>query len=165
MIKPNAYMNIGKIITEIEKNFQLANLKLFRMSVSDAEEFYGEHKGKSFFPTLIEFMTSDYVVGMELVAPEAIKKWRDLIGPTNSLTAKEKAPNSLRALYGIDGTKNACHGSDAPETAKRELDFVFSSHSKLRVILNSHSPQLSYTTVHSVSFTHTSSKIGTSERS
>ena len=30
-------------------------------------------------------MTSDFVVGMELVADNAILKWRKLIGPTNSL--------------------------------------------------------------------------------
>jgi hypothetical protein len=33
-------------------------------------------------------MTSDYAVGMELVAQDAIKKWRTFIGPTNSLKAK-----------------------------------------------------------------------------
>ena len=119
MIKPNAYMNIGKIISATERQFQIGNLKMFKMSTANAEEFYGEHKGKPFFPGLVEFMTSDYAVGMELIAPDAIHKWRELIGPTNSLTAKEKAPNSLRALYGIDGTKNACHGSDAPESARR----------------------------------------------
>lgn len=134
MIKPNAYLNIGKIITATEQHFQIANLKMFRMSVPDAEGFYAEHKGKAFFPTLIEFMTSDFAVGMELIANNAIQRWRDLIGPTNSLVAKEKAPKSIRALYGIDGTKNACHGSDAPETANRELNYIFSKDSKLRVI-------------------------------
>jgi nucleoside diphosphate kinase len=29
-------------------------------------------------------MTSDYAVGMELVAQDAVNKWRKLIGPTNS---------------------------------------------------------------------------------
>ena len=72
-------------------------------------------------------MTSDYAVGMELISPDAIGKWRKMIGPTNSLQAKEEAPNSLRSLYGTDGTKNACHGSDAVNTANRELSFIFSS--------------------------------------
>lgn len=58
-------------------------------------------------------MTSDVVVGMELVADEAISKWRQLIGPTNSLTAKAESPHSLRSLFGTDGTKNAVHGSDS----------------------------------------------------
>jgi nucleoside-diphosphate kinase len=50
----------------------------------DAEEFYDEHKGKSFFEKLISFMTSGLVLGLELVADNSIKKWRTLIGPTNS---------------------------------------------------------------------------------
>lgn len=96
------------------------------MAVPDAEKFYGEHQGKSFYPNLINFMTSDFAVGMELVAPGAIKKWRQFIGPTNSLKAKEEAPNSIRALYGTDGTKNACHGSDSPQSVERELGIIFS---------------------------------------
>lgn len=62
-------------------------------------------------------MTSDFAVGMELICPDAITKWRKLIGPTNSQQAKQEAPNSLRAIFGTDGTRNACHGSDAPQTA------------------------------------------------
>jgi nucleoside-diphosphate kinase len=50
--------------------------------------FYGEHKGKGFFQKLVNFMTSDFCVGMELVADDAIKKWRTLLGPTNSNTAR-----------------------------------------------------------------------------
>jgi nucleoside-diphosphate kinase len=45
-------------------------------------------------------MTSDYSVGMELIAQNAISKWRKFIGPTNSQKAREEAPKSLRALYG-----------------------------------------------------------------
>lgn len=77
-------------------------------------------------------MTSDFVVGVELVATDAISKWRSIIGPTNSLKAKDEAPNSLRALYGTDGTKNACHGSDSPCSSMRENNFFFSENSKLR---------------------------------
>jgi len=42
------------------------------MTVADAEVFYGEHKGKSFFEKLIKFMTSDYCIGLELVADNGI---------------------------------------------------------------------------------------------
>lgn len=59
------------------------------------------------------FITSDVVVGMEIVAETAIDKWRSLIGPTNTLKAREEAPDSLRAIFGTDGTKNAVHGSDS----------------------------------------------------
>ena len=62
-------------------------------------------------------MTSGPVVGLELVADNAIKKWRSFIGPTNSLKAKEEAPDSVRGRFGTDGTMNAVHGSDSPKSA------------------------------------------------
>jgi nucleoside-diphosphate kinase len=96
-----------------------------RFRVEDAAEFYSEHKGKSFYDTLINFMTSDLIVGMELVKKDAIKSWRSFIGPTNSLNAKKEAPNSIRAQFGTDGTKNAVHGSDSNNSADKEINMVF----------------------------------------
>ena len=93
-------------------------------------------------------MSSDFVVGMELVAENCVQKWRELIGPTNCHVARVEAPNSMRALYGTEGVRNACHGSDARKkkflswnifvinlagSAQRECDFFFSEKSKLRV--------------------------------
>jgi nucleoside-diphosphate kinase len=104
------------------------------MSKFDPESaggFYGEHRGKHFYKGLIDFMTSDVVVGMELVADGAIKGWRELLGPTNTFRAKEEAPDSIRALYGTDGTRNACHGSDAPASAERELEYFFGTGSAM----------------------------------
>jgi nucleoside-diphosphate kinase len=132
MLKPNAYLNFGKMIAATEKEFTLANLKMFQFDEDSAGQFYGEHKGKGFYPTLINFMTSDFSVGMELLAPNVITKWRKFIGPTNSQKAREEAPTSLRALYGEDGTKNACHGSDAPSSAEREIGLVFSGQAVVR---------------------------------
>jgi nucleoside diphosphate kinase len=40
---------------------------MVKLTPETAGEFYGEHRGKPFFPTLIDFMTSDVAVGMELV--------------------------------------------------------------------------------------------------
>jgi len=94
-------------------------------------------------------MSSDFVVGMELVADNCVLKWRQLIGPTNCHVARVEAPNSLRALYGTEGVRNACHGSDSRKkiifflkvnafllkagSAQRECDFFFSEKTKLKV--------------------------------
>lgn len=78
-------------------------------------------------------MSSDLVVGMELVADDSIKRWRTLIGPTNCQIARVEAPQSLRALYGTEGVRNACHGSDSVTSAERELNFFFGPQSRLRV--------------------------------
>lgn len=70
-------------------------------------------------------MQSDVVVGMSLTGPQAVDKWRSLIGPTNTQKAQTDAPGSLRALFGTDGTKNATHGADSAQSAAREIDFFF----------------------------------------
>ena len=62
---------------------------------------------------------------MELVGENAVKGWREAIGPTNTATAKAEAPQSLRGLFGTDATKNAVHGSDTLGSYKREHDFWF----------------------------------------
>ena len=69
---------------------------------------------------------------MELVADSAIDKWRSLIGPTNTLKAKSDAPDSLRALFGTDGTQNAVHGSDSTGSMKRETEFWFGGDARTR---------------------------------
>jgi len=127
MIKPDSYINIGKIIDLIynQGGFSIKRMKMTKFRYEDAAEFYGEHKGKQFYDNLISFMTSDFIVGMELVKKDAVKGWREFIGPTNSNTARQQAPSSIRALFGSDGTKNAVHGSDSSTSAERELNLVF----------------------------------------
>ena len=139
MIKPDAYLNMGKIITQLyQEGFKINKMKMSRFDEMSGGEFYGEHKGKHFFPNLMEFVTSDVCIGMELVKENAIKGWRQLLGPTNTIKAKDEAPDSLRAQFGTDGTRNACHGSDAPESAERELNFFFGKDSlmKTNALLN-----------------------------
>ncbi len=134
MIKPCSYMNIGKIVDYIYNvgNFEISKLKMTKMLPSDANEFYKEHEGKSFFEALTTLMTSDLIVGMELVHKDAVKTWRECLGPTNSEVARQQAPNSIRGLWGTDGTKNSCHGSDSTQSAFRELDMFFNQRTKLR---------------------------------
>ena len=58
-----------------------------------AEAFYGEHAGKPFFGGLVDFMTSGPCVALVLARHDAIKGWRALMGPTNTLKAREEAPD------------------------------------------------------------------------
>jgi len=133
MIKPDAYPYIGKILQRIEEDqFRISNIRMTKMTLRDSQEFYAEHKGKPFYEELTNHISSDFIVGIELVGNDSIKKWRSLIGPTNCQIARVESPNSLRALYGQEGVKNACHGSDAVTSAKRELDFFFGENSSLR---------------------------------
>ncbi|MDH4017010.1 MAG: nucleoside-diphosphate kinase, partial [Actinomycetota bacterium] len=64
------------------------------------------------------------IVAMVLEGEGAIKKWRDLMGPTNSNEAPE---GSIRGDFGTDIEQNASHGSDAPETARLEISYFFNA--------------------------------------
>lgn len=137
VIKPDAYTNIGKILDIVYKNgFSINRMKMQKMTVDVAQNFYAEHKGKDFFEGLVKFMTSDVSVALELVADDAVKKWRDLIGPTNSLTARTSAPNTIRAVFGTDGGKNAVHGSATSAEAIREIELLFGDTTSTTAVLN-----------------------------
>ncbi|EER05566.1 nucleoside diphosphate kinase, putative [Perkinsus marinus ATCC 50983] len=118
MIKPDAYNHIGEILTAIVKaGFVIKNLRMCKLDRRAAEEFYRDHKGKSFFDDLIRFVTSDAVVAIELWGDGAVTKWRQLV------------EGDLRPRFGTDATRNAVHGSDSAENATREIDFFFGSNS------------------------------------
>lgn len=126
MIKPDAVSQMGGIIDMIhQEGFHICEAKMVRLSSELAAKFYAEHQGKPFFSYLMEFVTSGPVVAMELKGANAIDKWRTLLGPTDSATARNEAPLSIRAKFGTDNTKNAAHGSDSSKSAEREIDFFF----------------------------------------
>ena len=63
-----------------------------------------------------------WIKRMALEAPDAIRKWRALMGATDP--AKAEA-GTLRKEFGRSIERNATHGSDAPETAAFELGYFF----------------------------------------
>jgi nucleoside-diphosphate kinase len=128
IIKHNAVKagNIGRIITEIEASgLALRGMRLAHLTPEICQEFYAEHVGKPFYPSLEEFMTEGPVVLMCLEGENAILRWRDLMGATDPAKA---APGSLRAKYGESHTRNATHGSDSPASSARELGFFFGAY-------------------------------------
>ncbi|KDO31464.1 hypothetical protein SPRG_19546 [Saprolegnia parasitica CBS 223.65] len=127
MIKPGAS---PETIAAIQARIRLLGFDILaeatqHWSREDAMAFYAEHEGKAFFPTLIAYMSSGPIVAMMLSRVKAIAMWRKCMGPTNSAAARASSPQSLRARFGIDGTKNATHGSDSSQSALRELRLVF----------------------------------------
>ncbi|XP_063226680.1 nucleoside diphosphate kinase 7 isoform X2 [Bacillus rossius redtenbacheri] len=128
MLKPSVMDRIGEILNFIrDHNYRIARLKMVSLRESDINILYEEHLGKSFMGVLSDYLTSGPSLGMELVGDQAVCRWRELMGPTEPRVALEESPSSLRALYGIDITRNGFHGSATKEDAKRELDIIFSS--------------------------------------
>lgn len=56
---------------------------------------------------IIDYVTGGEVVGLELVAPEAVRKWRNCLGATEP---EDAAPGTLRRLYGKNKLQNVAHG-------------------------------------------------------
>ncbi len=127
IIKPDAVAKnlIGKIYSRFESNgLRVVASKMLQLSRQDAEGFYAEHKGRPFFPALIEFMTSGPVTVQVLEGEAAVLKNRELMGATNPQEADE---GTIRADFAESIDANAVHGSDSPESAAREIAYFFAA--------------------------------------
>ena len=62
------------------------------MTPEQTSDFYAEHYGKMFFPSLVAYMSSGPVLALVLARQSAISYWRQLIGPTNTQKARDQAP-------------------------------------------------------------------------
>jgi nucleoside-diphosphate kinase len=127
MVKPDAVAAgaAGKILAMIEEaGLHVIGVRMTRLSREQAEEFYAVHRERPFFADLVRFMTSGPIVAAVLEAPNAIARWRDLMGPTDSTKAGK---DTVRGRHGTDVEKNAVHGSDGPETARQEIPFFFTA--------------------------------------
>jgi nucleoside-diphosphate kinase len=125
IIKPDAVAArfTGRIIQRIEEEgFQIHAMRLVSLSKAQAEGFYAVHRERPFFSSLTTFMSSGPAVVLALEAPDAIAKWRTLMGATDP--AKADA-GTIRKEFGRSIENNATHGSDAPETAAFELSYFF----------------------------------------
>jgi nucleoside-diphosphate kinase len=125
IVKPDAVAAgaIGGVIDLIEKShLKIVGLRYLKMSPEQAQGFYAVHKARPFFGDLVKFMTSGPCVVMALEGENAVSKYREVMGATDS---KKAAAGTIRAKYGTDIEKNAVHGSDSPDNAKIELGFFF----------------------------------------
>jgi nucleoside-diphosphate kinase len=125
IIKPDAVAAryTGRILQRIEEaGFTIRAMRLVHLTRKEAEGFYAVHRERPFFASLTTFMSSGPCVVMALEAPDAIKKWRTLMGATDP--AKADA-GTLRKEFGKSIETNATHGSDAQETAAYELGYFF----------------------------------------
>jgi len=125
IIKPDATRRsiTGKINTMIEEaGLSIIAQKRIRLSVEQAEKFYGVHKERPFFNDLVKFITSGPVVVQALEAPNAIVKYREIMGATNP---SEAAEGTIRAAHAESIEANSVHGSDSAENALIEIKFFF----------------------------------------
>ena len=127
LIKPDAVAKkaAGKIIARVEEaGFTLCGLSMVHLTGDQARSFYREHKERSFYGELVDFMTSGPIVALRLRREDAIVELRKLVGATDSRKADA---GTIRAEFGTDNQQNAVHASDSPASAARETSFFFSN--------------------------------------
>jgi nucleoside-diphosphate kinase len=125
IVKPDGVAKgaTGEILKRIEAaGLRIVALKKVQLSEQLARGFYAVHRERPFYKDLVAFMTSGPVVIAVLEGEDAIARWRQLMGATDS---KQAAAGTIRREFGDDIERNAVHGSDAPATAKLEIAYFF----------------------------------------
>ena len=125
MVKPDGVQRglVGEIVRRYEaRGLKLAGLKLMSVPRTMAEEHYAEHKGKPFYPGLVDYITSGPVVALCLEGKNAVAVVRTVNGATKPWDA---LPGTIRGDFALDIGRNVVHGSDSVDAAKRELAIYF----------------------------------------
>ena len=152
LIKPDAMKNslTGYVLSQLSEfhtGLVFAATKVVHVTRMLAEEHYAEHRGKAFYPSLIEYLTGHLhypdephkrrIMALVYQGPDAIEKVREIAGPTNPHNAREQRPGCIRALGTIMPLKNAedeeieermdnlIHASASLEEAEREIKLWF----------------------------------------
>jgi len=126
IIKPDGVSRklIGEVVKRLEgSDLKILAMKMTKLTKEQAKGFYKVHKGKPFYESVTDFMSSGPCVLMVLEGEEGIKRYRKLMGATNY---KEAEAGTIRRDFATDIERNIVHGSDSPETASFEINYFFS---------------------------------------
>lgn len=153
LIKPDNFkfpnLRPGGVIEVFSRTgLYIIGFKVHRMSVAQAEEFYGpvlpvleeklgHAKGRSAWEDIVAFMAgarpsdvlpekreepgSEKCIAIVYQGESAVAKIRDVLGPTDPAKAP---PGSIRKEFGQTIMVNAAHASDSVENAQREMKIV-----------------------------------------
>lgn len=125
LVKPDGVSRglVGEVVARLERRgLRLVAAELRTLDAATAEDHYGEHVGKPFFASLVEFITGGPLFAAVVEGPRAIEAWRTMMGPTDPVVA---APGTIRGDFGLELQKNLVHGSDSAESAVREIALFF----------------------------------------
>ena len=126
IIKPDATRRnlTGTINTRFEqRGLRIVAQKRIQLSQTQAERFYEVHAERSFYRSLVAFMTSGPIVVQVLKGEDAVALNREIMGATNPADA---ALGTIRKDFAESIEANSVHGSDSLENAVHEIAFFFS---------------------------------------
>ena len=125
LIKPGGVERnlIGEITRRIEaRGLKVAGLKLMKAPRKLVQEHYAEHKGKPFYKSVCDYLTSGTVIAMAVRGENAVKAIRAMMGATNPV---EALPGTVRGDLALSIEDNLTHSSSDPKAARRELKLWF----------------------------------------
>lgn len=125
LVKPDGLHRglIGEIISRFErKGLKLVGIKMLSMNDEILDQWYQEHKDKSFFGELKSFMSSMPIIAMVWEGYDAVPVVRKLVGTT---LGREAEAGSIRGDFGMSQQFNLIHASANADDAAREIDIVF----------------------------------------
>jgi nucleoside-diphosphate kinase len=125
LVKPDGVQRglIGEVINRLERRgLKLVAAKFVQVSQELAETHYAIHKGKPFYESLIEYITSAPVMAMAWEGPNAITAVRQTMGATKPT---EAAPGSVRHDFALEIGRNLTHASDTAENGEKEVSLWF----------------------------------------
>lgn len=128
LIKPDAIHKMGKIIMNMEQNgtFRIGNIRMFRLSLNEAEAFcQGQEQYHDNLNEHVNLLAADNLIAVELVGQDAVSSWKKMCGPESTFSARQEAPKSLRAQFGLDNIKNAVHAAMSLPEANLQHNFFF----------------------------------------
>ena len=166
LIKPDNFkfpnLRPGGVIEVFSRTgLYIVGFKVHRMSVAQAEEFYGPvlpvlqdklgaEKGRSAWEDIVEFMSggrpsavapeqrsapgSEKCIALVYQGEDAVRKIREVLGPTDPSKAP---PGSIRKEFGQNIMINAAHASDSAENARREMGIVQVDENNLKPLIES----------------------------
>jgi len=152
LIKPDALKNslTGYVLSQLSEfhtGLRFAGAKIVHVSAMLASEHYAEHRGKFFFPSLIDYIQGRLhyakeawkrrVIAIVYQGPQAVAKLRELSGPTNPHKARDERPGCIRSLGTVEALRDASgkvlgermdnliHASANAADAEREIKLWF----------------------------------------
>lgn len=126
LIKPDAIQRglAGTIITRLEKlGLKLVALKMLHPDKELAKRLYAIHREKSFFESLVNYISSAPIIAIVFEDKKAVEVIRKTMGATDPAQAEA---GTIRGDFGLDIGRNLVHGSDSVETAEEEIKLFFS---------------------------------------
>lgn len=115
----------------VEDRVALAGLvitgkRLVTLKPAEAQELCRSLEGTPAYQGSVSVLLADPgSIALCIEGPGAIGKWNLMCGPANCGIARERAPDTLRAKWGTDGTSNALHASESMDAAEVELEMIF----------------------------------------